>query len=142
MSAAPVDFALWADACVTLLPTPHRREALPGGGWLLVGGDPALVVLRLTAAGLRIGPARLRFWGAKPVLVEERLAAASWALLPATISDALLIVQSLVDGAVALRRAELQHCGRCSELRAPEEVAIVAETRGDCPFCLRAAVGG
>ena len=133
------DLAAWADALLPLLPAPVRQEALPNGGWLLVGGDPALVVLRLTGAGLRVGPARLRFWGPRPVLVEERLSSASWELLPDDEDQARAVIAAMVQAAVLLRRSELRPCGRCGLARAAEEVAIVAETRGDCPFCARAA---
>ncbi len=122
-----------------LLPAPARAEALPNDGWLVVGGDPALVVVRLTSAGVRIGPARLRFWGPRPVLVEERLAGASWQLLPQDETQAEAVLAALIDAAALLRRAELRPCGRCGDARAVEEVAIIAQTRGDCPFCSRPA---
>lgn len=129
----------WVESLLPLLPAPARAEALPNDGWLLVGGDPALVVVRVTAAGLRIGPARLRFWGPRPVLVEERLAGVSWELLPAAREQALPVIAALIDAAIRLRWTELRPCGRCGEPRAPEEVAIVARTQGACPFCARAA---
>lgn len=120
-----------------MLPQPQRQETLPGGGALLVAGDPAVAVVRVTPAGLRVAAPRLRFWGARPVLVEERVASLTHGLLPASDDAATAVLRGLCDAAAALRRSELQRCGRCHDARAPEEVAVVAKTVGACPFCGR-----
>lgn len=126
-----------AALCAALIPEPQRREDLPAGGVLLIGGDPARVVVRITAAGVRVGAARLRFWGKRPVLVEERIGGLGHGLLPADDTAASAVLAGLVAAADALRRSELRPCGRCGDLRAPEEGAIVAKTSGACPFCAR-----
>lgn len=145
MSAPPVgaelgstELDLHAAALRSLLPAPVRASPLPSGGWLLSGGEPAMVTVRLTPAGARIGPARLRFWGPKPVLVEERLAALPWALLPADEALATAMWRGLIDAAVAVRRAELLPCPWCRAPRAPEEAAIAARS-GRCVGCGAAA---
>jgi hypothetical protein len=137
LSEAGAEIARALRLGLPLLPEPRRQESLPGQGALLVGGDPALVVMRVTAAGIRIGAARLRFWGPRPVLVEERLATLPHSLLPRDDAAATEVLRGLCDAAAALRRSELHPCGRCRLPRAPEEVAIVAETVGTCPFCGR-----
>lgn len=129
-----------AGLCEALLAEPRQREDLPAGGVLLIGGDPARVVVRITAAGIRVGAARLRFWGKRPVLVEERIGGIGHGLLPTDDAAASAVLAGLVAAADALRRSELLPCGRCGDLRAPEEVAIVAKTSGACPFCARAGL--
>ncbi len=95
-----------ADLLQPFLPLPNRREALPNGGYSLVGGAPPRVVLRLTPSGLRVGPAKVRPWGQRGVLVEGRLAAASWGELPSDDAQLIAVVGPLVAAATAMAAPE------------------------------------
>jgi hypothetical protein len=142
--AALGEGALSAQATATaallydLLPAPLVVAALPGGGVVLHGGDPVLCVARITGAGLLLGPARLRFWGRRAVLVEASTARLTWSQLSADATALTALLAPLVQAAVAQRRAELLPCGRCGCPRAAEEVAIIAATSGPCPCCAHA----
>ncbi len=125
------DLRLRADLLQPLLPTPSRRESLPNGGYSLVGGVPPRVVVRLTPAGLRVGPAKVRPWGQRGVLVEGRLAAASWGELPSDDIGLVAVVGPLTAVAAAMNppTAAQKH----NAMAEPSGAAVGAPIRGAPP---------
>ncbi|MCO4760512.1 MAG: hypothetical protein KC502_03365 [Myxococcales bacterium] len=103
-----------------LLPMPVERIAAAGGSVLLVGGDPGLVALRLNSAAVRVGLYAQKWWGAKPVLVDETLVALPWARLPDDLGAAKIMMQHLIDAAIVARKARFFTCERCELPRPPE----------------------
>jgi len=137
---APTDLPAWsletAESWLTeLLPQPVERILAAGGSVLLVGGEPGLVALRLNSAAVRVGLYAQKWWGPKPVLVDETLVAVPWARIPADPVHARAMLSHLIQAAVVARKARFFDCERCEQRRPPEWLHANRLGPDPCQMC-------
>ncbi len=118
-----------------LLPEPVTRIEAAGGGVLLSGGEPGLVVLRLNPAAVRVAVFAQKWWGAKAVLVDETLVALPWGRLPTDERAAREVVGHCVQAAIALRKSRYFQCQRCAKPRPPEWLHANRAGPDPCQMC-------
>ncbi len=119
MESRPLE---WEELLVSVgheLPQPVREETVSDGSTIMVGGDPAEVVVRLTGSSLTVseysveGPGPL-----DAVPAPVKLGTLHWPRLPGVL--ALRVIAVLVAAARDLRRSTYVTCIVCERLQPPE----------------------
>jgi hypothetical protein len=109
-----------ADILHNLLPTPVRQE-LSDDGVILTGGDPGLVVVRVSNGGVEVSVFGIRWNGPHtPTRSDRRLCYLSWEELPEDLPEQAVVVQALIQAALVARRAKFRMCRYCQRSMPPE----------------------
>ena len=120
MSAAePIDRESLVDEVRRLLPDPLREERQLDGSFVIVGGDPGEVIVRISGGTVSIALYQIRWDGpCTPVVYSKRLASLNWKRLPAI--STMMTLRELIESARELRRSNYRKCERCGEMTPPE----------------------
>ena len=101
------------------LPQPVREETALDGSTVIIGGDPAEVVVRLTGTSLTVSEYALEWPGPlDAVPAPVKLGSLRWPRLPGVL--ALRVIDALVAAARDLRRSTYAMCLSCDRLQPPE----------------------
>ena len=101
------------------LPNPIREETQLDGDFVLVGGDPGEVIVRISGSKVSIAVFSIRWDGPYTTVVRpKQLAALNGKRLPA--STTMVTLHRLISAAVEIRRAKYRKCERCGETKPPE----------------------
>jgi hypothetical protein len=114
----PDDFEEWI-AFVAAHLGPETSQDLGPDGALITGGEPPLVIVRLTPARLIVWEYAARREGhSGPAVTPIRIGSISWRRLPESIARTL--IASLIDAARESRLAKFALCHLCSTRTPPE----------------------
>lgn len=104
----------------SLLPLPVSEEQ-SDDGVILTAGDPGLVVVDVSNRGLVISIFGVRWDGPHtPIRHDRELCSLSWQELPNDLPQQAIIVQALIQAAVAIRRCTFHICSYCKQPTPPE----------------------
>jgi len=115
----PIERESLLDEIRNLLPEPIRTETQLDGDFVLVGGDPGEVIVRISGSKVSIAMYSVRWEGPHtPVTRPKQLATLNWKRLPA--STTMMTLHGLVSAAIELRRTKYRKCEKCGETKPPE----------------------
>jgi hypothetical protein len=112
----------WEELLVSMsheLPQPVKQEPGLDGAVILVGGDPADVVVRLTRSSAVVSEFAVDWEGPhEPVTRPIRFGSLRWRQLDS--AQALLVLNTLILAARESRRAKYRTCRFCESVKPPE----------------------
>ena len=109
-----------ADRVASQLPQPVQRESSDAGE-LLVAGEPSLVAVLVSEDGVVVSTAGKRWEGSYTLVPDyQQFGRLAWSDLPDAMAEKLEAVRTLVDLAIAVRRATFRTCRYCGRSVPPE----------------------
>jgi hypothetical protein len=101
------------------LPQPVEQETARDGSVVLVGGDPAEVVVRITRSAVSVSEYAVEWQGPHDAAVRPvAFGTLRWRRMPEV--HALAALQTLLRAACESRRAKYRTCGYCERNTPPE----------------------
>jgi hypothetical protein len=132
----PIDREYLLQEILELLPDPVREETQLDGNFVLVGGDPGEVIVRISGSKVSIAVYSVRWEGPHtPVTRPKQLATLKWKRFPA--ARMMVTLHGLISTAVEIRRAKYRKCERCGETKPPEWI----HDKQTCQSCAEKHLG-
>jgi hypothetical protein len=118
------------------LPDPVSEETELDGDFVLVGGEPGEVIVRISDNKVSVAVFSIQWDGPHTPVVHPKLVGTiNWQRLPA--STTLMTLHQFITAAVEIRRAKYQKCERCGETKPPEWM----HGKGICQSCAERYLG-
>lgn len=111
----------WLAFFAAQLPDPVDQQQALDGSTYFTGGDPAEVVIRLTASSIIVWEYAAQWEGPRTLAPRPvRVGSVAWPRIPA--AQAVAAVQALVEAARQSRRSKYAICSYCERVTPPEQM--------------------